>query len=64
MGKHPDFAPKIRKIAEYIAERCRAFESVSEDPCKCCSGYILPTDDDIQVFLESIKQYIQGFPGR
>jgi hypothetical protein len=64
MGKHPLFASKIRKIAEYIAERCGAFESVSEDPCKDCSGFALPTEDDVRDFLEGIKQYRQAFPGR
>jgi len=64
MGKHPLFAPKIREIAEYIADRCRSFESLSEDPCINCSGFILPTDDDIQEFLKNVTQYRQPFPGR
>jgi len=64
MSKHPRFAPEIRKIAEYIAARCQAFDALSEDACKNCSEFTLPTEEEIREWLEGITGFKQSFPGR
>ena len=64
MWRHPDFAPKIREIAEYIADRCRVFDKLSEDPCGNCSEFALPDEEEIREWLNGITQYRPAFPGR
>jgi len=64
MGRHPRFAPEIKRIAEYIAARCQAFDALPEDPCSNCSEFTLPTEKDIRKWLEGITEPRQPLPGR
>lgn len=64
LSRHPSYAPKIKEIAKYIADRCRAFEGLPEDPCIGCAEFRLPTEDEIREWIETIAGPKIPFPGR
>lgn len=63
MWKHPKYALKIREIAEYICDRCNEFENLP-DTFGECEAFELPTEDDVQEWLNAVVSADIPFPGR
>lgn len=53
MSHHPNYAIKIREIAEYIAARAKAFSAVSDDVCSTCTNFALPSEDEVKPWLQN-----------
>jgi hypothetical protein len=54
MSRHKKFQPQVRAIAEYIDDRCRAFNAVANDPCSGCGGFALPKEDEVKAWLDAL----------
>lgn len=64
MSRHPRYAPEIRKIADYIAARYNALKALTEDPCRDCNAFALPTEAEIIDWLRSVARPPSAFPMR
>ncbi len=64
MHRHPSYAPKIRQIAEYVAERCNRFEALGVDPCATCDEFPLPSEEEVEPWLREVVTSQVPFPGR
>jgi hypothetical protein len=63
MGMHPGYAPKIKQIAKYIADRCVEFEVLSEVLGEC-DNFTLPGEEEIVKWLDTFWDAKIPFPGR
>jgi len=61
MTKHRRYAPKLREIAEYIAERHRVISALEN---RNCADYRLPSTDSIRDWLAGVVPKPLGLPGR
>ena len=61
---NPDYAVIIRKIAEYIEERCEELQMIEEDVCACCSTFEFPEEEEIANWLEGMLPPKPVLPGR
>lgn len=61
---NPEYAAKIREIAEYIEERCEELQMVEEDVCACCDTIEFPEVEDILEWLEDMLPPKPTLPGR
>jgi TIR domain-containing protein len=48
------YSAEIRKIADYIIDRCYEFEGLQDDPCKECDEYVLPSETETKAYLQTI----------
>jgi hypothetical protein len=64
ISRHPDYAPKIREIAEIIRKHYDALMKASSDPCQGCENFALPSEDEIKQWLETAQGATAPFPGR
>jgi hypothetical protein len=64
ISRHPDYAPKIREIAEIIREHYKLLTALAEDPCESCSSFTLPSEAEIRQWLEGAQGATASFPGR
>lgn len=66
MERNPNFKAEIKKIAEYIAARCRVFEAVPEPPDVCgkCNSFKFPHDSEILPWLTRVVHPGVPFPTR
>lgn len=62
IGVHPKYRREINKIAKYIYERRKAFESANIDPCTLCEEFDLPDERDILNWLGTIQHPDAGYP--
>jgi len=62
--RHPQYAPKIREIAEIIGNHYRRLRPVLQDPKHDCKKFTLPSEDEIKQWLESAQGATSPFPGR
>jgi hypothetical protein len=62
ISQHRDYALKIKKIAEYIADRCMTLEALDEDPCGGCESFTLPPEEEIRHWIEEVKGSRMPFP--
>jgi len=61
---NPDYAEKIREIAEYIEERCEELQMIEEDVCGCCDTFEFPKESGISGWLEGMLPPKPSLPGR
>ena len=64
IGKHPDYAKKIKEIAETIFGIYELLVSLPEDSCSGCDKFSLPPEEGVRQWLEGIKTAPLLFPGR
>jgi hypothetical protein len=64
ISRHPDYAPKIREIAEIIRKHYDVLMKASSDPCQGCENFALPSEDEIKQWLETAQGATVPFPGR
>lgn len=64
MIENPVYAPKIRKLAEYIAGRCQVFDQLSQELTGNCAEFTLPSTEHIKIWLKTIQPAPAPFPGR
>lgn len=62
MKKHPQYAPLIREIGQYIADRWAAFQQVTNDPCLECASFALPAASTIMTWLGERRTSPAPFP--
>lgn len=62
--ENPEYAEKIKEIAEYIEERCEELQIVADDICACCDTLSFPSEDDISDWLETMLPPKPKLPGR
>jgi hypothetical protein len=61
MSAHSKYAPQLKTMGEYIAERHRALcQVVNPD----CDGFSLPSFEEIQYWLSTVIPQNLGLPGR
>jgi hypothetical protein len=61
ISRHPNYASKIKEIAEYIADRYKALSSLPDDVCVGCSEFKLPTDGEITEWLNGMVGSVTPF---
>jgi hypothetical protein len=61
---NPEYAQKIKEIAEYIEERCEELRVVENDICECCDTFDFPSETEISGWLESMLPPKPLLPGR
>jgi hypothetical protein len=54
LHRHPDFAPSIKEIAEYVTGRCRVLLPLERNLRTDCDRFKLPTEADVRPWLEGI----------
>jgi hypothetical protein len=63
LSKHPKYAPVLREIADYIAERYRVLSAL--DPAELnCDGFSLPEEGVITPWLQGVVPIAPPLPGR
>jgi hypothetical protein len=62
--KNPEYAEKIKEIAEYIQERCEELRVIEDDVCKSCDEFGFPTEHEISDWLESMLPPKPRLPSR
>ncbi len=62
INSRSDFARQIRNIAKYIADMYRTLETLSEDPCQGCESFVLPTEDEINLWIDEVQGPRPPFP--
>ena len=61
ISRHPNYAPKIREIAEYITDRYKALSLLPNDVCRVCSEFKLPSEDEIKLWLDGVVGAVTPF---
>ncbi len=56
LSENPQYATKIKEMAQYIAGRFEALNSLPGDPCGLCKDFALPTEEGILSWLEGWKE--------
>ncbi|NIM13751.1 MAG: hypothetical protein GTO45_16880 [Candidatus Aminicenantes bacterium] len=64
INRHPRFAPKIKKIAEYIADRYNTLAKLGDSLFDNRENFNLPGEKEIIDWLEGIETPWISFPGR
>ncbi len=64
LSKHPDYARKIKEIAETIFSIYELLIGLPEDSCAGCDTFALPSEEDVKHWLGSIRSAPPLFPGR
>ena len=63
--QHHKFAPEIKSIAQYIADRCNIFDQISPDPWEDKGvEFTLPLEGIIKPWIESMIPLPLKLPGR
>jgi hypothetical protein len=60
--RQPEFANRVRELAEYIADMWRRLDKLHPDPCLDCNDFKLPTDAEISAWLPEVLPQPQPFP--
>jgi hypothetical protein len=63
LSRHPRYAPEIRRIADYITARYTALSRL-DDPCRDCTSFSLPTEQEILGWLRGVVRPSSPFPMR
>jgi hypothetical protein len=61
---YPEYAQKIKEIAEYIEERCEELSVVEDDACSDCATFNIPSETDIYEWLEGMLPPRAKLPSR
>jgi len=61
ISRNPKFNEQIRKLAEYIYERCNDM-SLLEETFASCDSFSLPTERDVSEWLETFQGPAKKFP--
>ena len=64
MSRHPTYARTIKEIAKAIFDHYRMLAALPQDPCGSCEQFSLPTETEIQQWLEGVQSSTAPFPGR
>jgi hypothetical protein len=64
LARNPAFDKEIRAIAEAIHVRWQMFAAMGDDLTSNCDDFELPTEAEIQPWLDSMTQPISPFPFR
>lgn len=62
--ENPEYAEKIKKIAEYVQERCSELLLIEETACKTCDVFDFPSEKDISDWLEIMLPPKPKLPSR
>lgn len=62
--KNPEYAEKIKEIAEYIGKRCDELQVVEDNVCAGCDTFSFPTEHDISSWIEDMLPPKPILPGR
>ncbi len=62
--ENPDYAEKIKEIAEYIEERCEELQIVEDEICAYCDTLNFPGEHEIAEWLEEMLPPKPKLPGR
>jgi hypothetical protein len=49
------YSAEIKKIAEYILDRCYEFDGLKVDPCTECDQFVLPSENETRAYLQTIS---------
>jgi TIR domain len=60
LAKNPSYNADIKKMAEYIAARCRDLEELQPD----CGQFELPSDQAVEQLVHELSGRVPPFPGR
>lgn len=60
--KHPEYAGKIRKIADYITARIMAFKELPKNTIPVQEDFKLPSEDEIKDWLKTVQPHKQRSP--
>ena len=60
LSRDPRFQPEIKKIAEYIAARCRDLKNFQTN----CEEFQIPTHEQVKGDADTLSGEIAPFPGR
>jgi hypothetical protein len=61
---NPEYAQKIKEIAEYIEERCEELSSVEDEVCRPCEAFSIPSEEEIRDWLISVSPAKPKLPSR
>jgi hypothetical protein len=61
IGEHPDYRRKVKTMADYIVQRCKAFCTLDDDICCDSESFKLPGDEEIRPWLETVTQHADIF---
>jgi hypothetical protein len=64
MNRHPRYAPAIKKIAEYIADRYNTFAKLDDSLFDNRENFSMPKEKEIKDWLKDIASPWIPFPGR
>lgn len=64
MNKHRRYAPAIKKIAEYIVDRCNTFAKLTDSLFDNREQFSLPEDKEFMDWLEDKAPPFPPFLGR
>jgi len=62
ISRHPQYAPRVRAIAEYINARCQCLECAGV-PFDNADAFQLPDEDETQQWIRGLDLARVGFPG-
>jgi hypothetical protein len=62
LSKHPQYAPLLRSIAEYIHARCQCLEAAAI-PFEEADEFQLPNEDETRQWVQSLRLPRVAFPG-
>lgn len=60
LSKDSRFQPEIKKVAEYIAARCRELRNLQID----CEEFQIPTHEQVEAEASALSGEVPPFPGR
>jgi hypothetical protein len=61
---YPEYAQKIKEIAEYIEERCEELSAIEDGACCDCDTFSIPSEGDIFEWLEGMLPPRPKLPSR
>jgi len=53
-GNNMSYRKELRNIVKYILDRHRAFSKLDFDPCRFCTAFRFPTDQEIRPWLRGV----------
>lgn len=60
----PEYAQRIKEIAEYIGERCEELSEIEEEVCKPCEAFEIPSDAEVSEWLTGMLPAKPKLPSR
>jgi len=61
---NPEYATKIKEIAEYIDERCDELRDIEDEICNNCGTFEIPSEAEISKWLKDMLPSKLKLPSR